>query len=150
VPSHSSEHRFVVRACGDPDVLALAACIPDAGPLSANAKANADPVVIRSLDGRCRLTSAHLIAIEAVRVRIDGLCCFWRVTAAFLRNRHLSPQVKAVLKYFQACKSFVTKNPKLDDWIAVLKEGRVPDLSQRGTFGINGLVISEGKFPARS
>jgi hypothetical protein len=34
-----------------------------------------------------------------------------------------------VLEYFQLCKSFVTKNPKLDDWIAMLKGGRAPDLS---------------------
>jgi hypothetical protein len=32
-----------------------------------------------------------------------------------------------VLEYFQACKSFITKNPKLDDWIAMLKGGRAPD-----------------------
>jgi tetratricopeptide (TPR) repeat protein len=35
-----------------------------------------------------------------------------------------------VLEYFQSCKSFVTKNPKLDDGIAMLKSGRARDLSQ--------------------
>lgn len=34
-----------------------------------------------------------------------------------------------VLEYLQLCKSFVTKNPKLDEWIATLKGGRAPDLS---------------------
>jgi hypothetical protein len=38
-------------------------------------------------------------------------------------------QNDAVLEYFESCKSFVTKNPKLDDWIATLKGGRAPDLS---------------------
>lgn len=36
---------------------------------------------------------------------------------------------EAVLEYLQSCKSFVTKNPKLDDWIALLKGGRAPDFS---------------------
>ncbi len=38
-------------------------------------------------------------------------------------------QNDVVLEYFQMCKTFVTKNPKLDDWIAMLKSGRAPDLS---------------------
>lgn len=38
-------------------------------------------------------------------------------------------QNDVVLEYFQLCKAFVTKNPKLDDWIAMLKSGRAPDLS---------------------
>ena len=38
-------------------------------------------------------------------------------------------QNDAVLGYFQDCRKFVTQNPKLDDWIALLKEGRSPDLS---------------------
>jgi hypothetical protein len=38
-------------------------------------------------------------------------------------------QSDVVLEYFQACKSFVTKNPKLDEWIAALKGGGTPDLS---------------------
>jgi hypothetical protein len=33
-----------------------------------------------------------------------------------------------VLQYFQTSKSFATKNPRLDDWIAMLKGGRAPDL----------------------
>jgi tetratricopeptide (TPR) repeat protein len=39
-------------------------------------------------------------------------------------------QNDVVLEYFQLCKTFVTKNPKLDDWIAMLKGGRAPDLSR--------------------
>jgi hypothetical protein len=39
-------------------------------------------------------------------------------------------QNDVVLEYFQLCKTFVTKNPKLDDWIAMLKSGRAPDLSR--------------------
>jgi hypothetical protein len=38
-------------------------------------------------------------------------------------------EVGVVLEYFQLCRAFVTKNPKLDDWVALLKGGRVPDLS---------------------
>lgn len=36
---------------------------------------------------------------------------------------------EAVLEYFQSCQTFVTKNPKLNDWIAMLKGGGTPDLS---------------------
>jgi hypothetical protein len=38
-------------------------------------------------------------------------------------------QREAVLQYFESCKNFVTKNPKLNDWIAMLRGGGVPDLS---------------------
>ena len=38
-------------------------------------------------------------------------------------------QNETVLEYFQSCNSFVAKNPELDDWIAILKGGRPPDLS---------------------
>jgi len=53
----------------------------------------------------------------------------WGPNLALARALLDKGQNDVVLEYFQLCKTFVTKNPKLDDWIAMLKSGRAPDLS---------------------
>jgi len=72
---------------------------------------------------------AKTFLLSAANTKGSGILDRWGPNLALAKALLDKGQNDAVLDYFQACKSFVTKNPKLDDWIALLKGGRAPDLS---------------------
>lgn len=71
---------------------------------------------------------AYLLA--STKVKSSSLLDRWGPNLALAKALIEKGQNDAVLEYFQACKAFVTRNPKVDEWIATLKGGRGPDLSR--------------------
>ena len=86
-------------------------------------------LVALNRDGDVPAATAFLLAAAKTKGGWGSLDR-WGPNLALAKALLEKGQNDAVLEYFQACKSFVTKNPKLDDWIALLKGGRPPDLSQ--------------------
>jgi hypothetical protein len=78
-------------------------------------------------DGDIDAAKASLLA--AANTKGTGTLDRWGPNLALAKALLDKGQNEVVLEYLQACKSFVTKNPKPDDWIAILKGGRAPDLS---------------------
>jgi hypothetical protein len=75
------------------------------------------------------LDSAKAYLLSAAKTRGSPLLDRWGPNLALAKALLDKGQAETVLEYFQLCKGFVTKSPRLDDWIAMLKGGRVPDLS---------------------
>jgi hypothetical protein len=75
------------------------------------------------------IAAAKTFLLTAANTKGSGILDRWGPNLALAKALLDKGQQEAVLEYFQACKSFVTKNPKLDDWIALMKGGRPPDLS---------------------
>jgi hypothetical protein len=73
--------------------------------------------------------SAKAYLLSAAKTKGSPHLDRWGPNLALAKELLDKGQREAVQEYFQLCKSFVTKNPKLDDWIAMLKGGGVPDLS---------------------
>jgi hypothetical protein len=75
------------------------------------------------------IAGAGTYLLAAARTKGRSILDRWGPNLALAKAMLDRGQNDIVLEYFQLCKSFVTKNPKLDDWIAMLKGGRAPDLS---------------------
>jgi hypothetical protein len=75
------------------------------------------------------VASAKMYLVSAGKTKGSPILDRWGPNLALAKALLDKGENEAVLEYFQSCKSFVTKNPKLDDWIALLKGGRTPDLS---------------------
>ena len=75
------------------------------------------------------IAGARAYLLASTKVRSSLLLDRWGPNLALAKALIDKGQNDAVLEYFQACKPFVTKNPKLDEWIATLKGGLGPDLS---------------------
>ncbi len=75
------------------------------------------------------VTGAENYLLTAARTKGSMILDRWGPNLALAKALLGKGRNDVVLEYFQLCKSFVTKNPKLDDWIATLKGGRAPDLS---------------------
>ena len=84
-------------------------------------------LVALNRDGDVRAASSYLLS--AVKTKGSPSLDRWGPNLALAKALLEKGQNEAVLEYFQSCKSFVTKNPKLDDWIAMLKGGGSPDFS---------------------
>lgn len=75
------------------------------------------------------VTGAGDYLLAAARTKGSMILDRWGPNLALANALLGKGRNEVVLEYLQLCKSFVTKNPKLDDWIATLKGGRAPDLS---------------------
>jgi hypothetical protein len=85
-------------------------------------------LVALNRDGDLSAAKAYLLA--AAKTKGSGILDRWGPNLALAKALLDKGQTETVLEYLQSCKSFVTKNPKLDDWIALLKGGRAPDFSR--------------------
>lgn len=74
-------------------------------------------------------SAAKNFLLEAVKTKGNESLKRFGPTLALAKALLEKGENQAVLAYFEGCKSFVTQNPKLDDWIATLKGGAAPDLS---------------------
>jgi len=84
-------------------------------------------LVALNRDGDVATAKTNLLA--AAKTKGSKILARWGPTLALAKALLDKGEKEVVLEYFQECKSFVTQNPKLDDWIAMLKGGGTPDLS---------------------
>ncbi len=84
-------------------------------------------LVALNRDGDVAAAKKYLLL--AARTKGTALLDRWGPNLALAKALLDRGEKQTVLEYFQACQAFVTKNPKLNDWIATLKGGGTPDLS---------------------
>src|SRR6185436_14974469 len=64
------------------------------------------------------LVGAGTYLLSATKTKGSAILDRWGPNLALAKALLDRGQNSLVLEYFQSCKAFVTKNPKLDDWIA--------------------------------
>jgi ATP/maltotriose-dependent transcriptional regulator MalT len=76
------------------------------------------------------VAAARAYLLASTKTKGNSSLNRWGPNLALAKELLDKGENEVVLEYLQSSKSFVTGNPKLDEWIATLKGGRAPDLSR--------------------